>query len=266
MIRSSLMILSLFGVTLTAAALATPFVLLWPSPRWVQPLVGLWARVILGLTRLILGARIEVRGLHHLPPGGVHANGQGALIVGKHQSELDAIVLLALFPRIGAVAMRELDHYPLIGRFITALGYIKVRTDGGAGNHLPAVLSGSAAVLNAGRPLMIFPEGTLMELGARERYRSGVWHIYHQQQAPAYPMAVALGTIWPRRHWRKRCGMRGAVEFLPPIPPGLDKDSFMAQLEELLESRSMALIRELAHPDDLAKAEDRYARRANNDG
>ena len=40
----------------------------------------------------------------------------------------------------------------------------------------------------------------------------------------------------------------------------------MAEVEARIETATMALIREHAHPDDLSAAEARHARRAGNDG
>jgi 1-acyl-sn-glycerol-3-phosphate acyltransferase len=50
------------------------------------------------------------------------------------------------------------------------------------------------------------------------------------------------------------------VAFLDPMPPGLDADVFMEELERRIETATMALIRENADGEDLAAAEDRYAR------
>jgi len=108
-----------------------------------------------------------------------------------------------VFPTYGAIAMQELDNYPLVGRI---------------------------------RPILIYPEGTLMRPGKKMRYRAGAWHIYHELGIPAVPVAKSLSLAWPRRDWRKfpaRC----AIEFLEPIPPGLGKQEFMQLLEDRAASR-----------------------------
>ena len=101
---------------------------------------------------------------------------------------------------------------------------------------------------------------------ARERYRRGAWYMYRAMGTPAVLVASSLGVIWPRRKWRKYPHTTGAVEVLEPIPPGMALEPFMAEVEARIEAASMALIREHAPAEVLTAAEDRYARRAGNDG
>jgi 1-acyl-sn-glycerol-3-phosphate acyltransferase len=238
-----------------AAAAAAP---LWEG-RGVRAALGWWTRRVRGLVRHVLRGTIEVRGLERLPEGGPQ------LIVAKHQSELDAILLFSLFPQFTAVVMQELERYPFVGRIIKALDMIAVSVDNGPQGRTRAVVAGAVRALDEGRPVLIYPEGTLMSLGARERYRTGAWRIYAASGATVTPVALSLGAIWPRREWRKRIGRTGALEFLEPIAPGLDQETFMAEIERRIETATMALIRAHAAPADLAAAEDRFARGAAND-
>jgi 1-acyl-sn-glycerol-3-phosphate acyltransferase len=242
-----------------ACALAARVAARSGRPEPVRAVLAWWARRVLGAVRLILGARIEVRGRERLPPDGPQ------LIVAKHQSELDAVLLFSLFPHFGAVVMKELERYPFVGPIIAALDYVAVSVDGGPQGRTAAVVEGAARVLGQGRPVLIYPEGTLMSLGARERYRSGAGRIYAATGCAATPVALSLGAIWPRREWRKRAGATGALEFLDPVPPGMDADAFMATVESRIEDATMRLIREHAAPGDLAAAEDRHARGAANE-
>ena len=219
----------------------------------VRAVVAWWTLRVRALVRLVLGGTIELRGRARLPEGGAQ------LIVAKHQSELDAILLFSLFPNLCAVVMRELERYPFVGVIIRALDMIAVSVDNGPQGRTAAVVAGATKALQEGRPVLIYPEGTLMSLGARERYRAGAWRIYAAAGATVTPVALSVGAIWPRREWRKRAGRRGALEFLDPIEPGLDQETFMALLEERIETASMALIREHADGADLAAAERRYA-------
>ena len=105
----------------------------------------------------------------------------------------------------------------------------------------------------------------LMALGAKERYKSGVYNIYSNTNLPVLPVAQSLGAIWPKREWNKKPGRTGAIRYLPPIEPGLGKEEFMAKLEDMVETETMALIRQHATGAELAAAEDRYARGAANE-
>ena len=238
--RSVLFNLTFYGFTLTmalAAVLAS-----YPlGARAVHWLFRRWSNGTVWLVRWVLGTRVEVRGLEN-------AGERPALLVSKHQSELDVALMGAVFPDYGAIAMRELDDYPLVGRIVSQLGHIKVTVEGERRNQLPEVLAGARRVHAEGRPILIYPEGTLMRPGEKSRYRGGVWHIYDDLGVEAVPVALSLGLAWPRRDWRKNPGGRVAMTFLEPIPPGMPKADFMRELEDRIERGSNDLIREMAPP------------------
>ena len=57
---------------------------------------------------------------------------------------------------------------------------------------------------------------------------------------PVVPVAHNAGLFWPRRGFLKRPGTV-TIEFLEPIAPGLGKESFMATLEERIETAAQRL-------------------------
>ena len=84
-----------------------------------------------------------------------------------------------------------------------------------------------------------------MAPGERERYRSGIYYLYRDLNLPVTPVATSLGLLWNRRDWRKKAGSC-AIEFLPAIETGLDKQTFMRRLEETIETASDRLIAEFS--------------------
>ena len=228
----------------------------------MHPALREWGETVLRAVDVILGSRVEIRGLERVPDP---AEGP-LLLVSKHQSELDIVLLGKLFPHAGAVAMKELERYPFFGAILGKLDLVLVAVEQGPQNRTAETVEGARRIFAEGRPMIIYPEGELMSLGAKERYRRGAAHIYTQCGATVVPVAASLGVIWPRREWRKNTGRTGAIEFLDPIPPGLDFDAFQAEIEARIEGHTMRLIREHASGEMLAEAEDRHARRANNSG
>ncbi len=213
-----------------------------------------------GLTRAMLGAKIELRGHEQFENGR-----RPALIVSKHQSELDVFTPLHLYPDLAAISMIEISRYPLIGPVVRKLDYIMVSVEGRKANQLRQVISGAKHAHAQGRPILIYPEGELMRIGARERYRTGVWHIYNALGVEATPVALSCGLVWPQRKWRKRVNRTCVIEFMKPIPPGLSKNEFMQRIEAEIEGRTMELIREHGTPEDVAIAEERHRLGLNND-
>lgn len=241
-VRSFLFNLCFYSFTLIMAAVAV-FVSLFLGAGPMRWMFKAWCHGTMFFVRWVLGAKVEVRGMEHVGP-------DTALIVAKHQSEMDIALMGTIFPNYGAIAMQELDNYPLVGRIVTQLGHIKVKVEGERQNQLPQVLEGAKRVHQEGRPILIYPEGTLMRPGKKMRYRAGAWHIYHELGVPAVPVAKSLSLAWPRRDWRK-FPVRCAMEFLEPIPPGLGKQEFMQLLEDRIEIGSNALIREFATSEQL---------------
>lgn len=257
--RSTIFTLWFFSFTFMIAA-AGVVMSIGGGPSRLRGLLRFHAKSVMWMTRRLLGATIEVRGLEHLPK-----NGDPALLVSKHQSELDVFLPLSMWPDLAAIAMLELEHYPLIGRIIRKLEYILVSVEGKRQNQLRQVVQGARKVHEQDRMILIYPEGELMRVGSRERYRSGVWHIYDGLGVAATPLALSCGLVWPRREWWKNIGRTCVFEFLEPIPPGLDKDTFMREIEERIESRCMALIEEHGDPETVALARERHRLGLSND-
>jgi len=207
-----------------------------PTPVLLRGLLFHWARAVVWGMRWIGGMKIEFRGLEHLPADGP------ALLANKHHSESDGILLAAQIRGIAFVAMQELFRYPLIGAILYRLQMIRVDTCGG-GRERENLAQFARRAHESNRHIAIYPEGNLMAPGERERYRSGIYYLYRDLALPVTPVATSVGLLWNRRDWRKKPG-RAAVEFLPAIETGLDKESFMRRLEETIESASDRLIAE----------------------
>lgn len=220
--------------------------------------LNVWGKTVLWLVRVILGSRVEVRGFERIDPS------RPQVIVSKHQSELDIVIFCALFRDVSAVAMEELTKLPFIGTILKKLDVVTIAVNAGPQGRTEQAIEGAKRMLAQGRSMVIYPEGELMKLGAKERYRRGAGHIYQAMGVEAVPVAVSLGIIWPRREWVKNTGRTGVCEFMEPIPPGMEFDAFMAEIEARIESRTMELIAEHAPPAMLEEARALKARGATN--
>lgn len=224
----------------------------------IRAMIASWCRWTQWWVRFWLGAKIEKLGRENLPEGPY-------VIAPKHQSELDVAVIFGEHSNCGAVVMKELADLPFLGALIRKLDLIAVSVEHGPQGLTEMIRDGARRVAAQGRPILIYPEGELMALGAKARYRTGVFNIYDAAQIPVVPVAQSLGAIWPKREWGKKPGRTGAIRYLEPIPPGLGLEEFMARMEAAVETESMALARLHAGPEELAAAEDRYARKAGNE-
>jgi 1-acyl-sn-glycerol-3-phosphate acyltransferase len=223
-----------------------------PSATLLRGLLHNWARTVHWGMRVIGGMEIEIRGREHLPNRGP------ALLAMKHQSESDGITLAAEIRGIAFVAMQELFRYPLIGAILYRLQMIRVDTCGG-GRERENLARFAKRAHDSDRYIAIYPEGHLMAIGERERYRSGIFYMSRDFGLPVTPIATCVGLLWNRRDWTKRPG-RAAIEFLPAIPAGLEKADFMQRLEESIESATARLVAEFTgRPIKLSTYVDRSA-------
>ncbi len=237
MIRS--LAFNVYFYTLTVLAALVGIVLVpIPTPAVLRSLLHCWAQAVVWGMRWIGGMKIEVRGREHLPLKGP------VLLANKHHSEVDGVLLAAEMPGIAFVAMQELFKIPLIGAILYRLQMIRVDACGG-GKEREHLAEFAKRACESGRHIAIYPEGHLMAPGERERYRSGIYYLARDLGLPVTPVATSVGLLWNRRDWRKTAG-RAAIEFLPAIPTGLDKQTFMQRLEETVEQASDRLIAEFS--------------------
>ena len=68
-------------------------------------------------------------------------------------------------------------------------------------------------------------------------------HLYAEIGVPCVPVALNSGLFWPRRKFMRYPGTI-VVEFLDPIPPGLDKSAFATRLQHDIETATARLIEE----------------------
>ena len=89
--------------------------------------------------------------------------------------------------------------------------------------------------------ILIFPQGTRVNIGEERSYFGGTFAIYEMTNLPVVPIALNSGLFWAKNTFRKRPG-EIVVEFLEPIPPGLKRKEFMKRLESDIEKASDALV------------------------
>jgi 1-acyl-sn-glycerol-3-phosphate acyltransferase len=237
MIRSLAFNFFFYALTLVVAVVGILLVPI-PTPVLLRGLLHYWARAVVWGARWIGGMKVEIRGRQNIPARGP------ALLASKHHSESDGIFLAAYIPGIAFVAMQELFRYPVIGTILYRLQMIRVDACGG-GRERDHLAQFARRAYDSGRHIAIYPEGNLMAPGERERYRSGIYYLYRDLGLPVTPVATSLGRLWNRRDWWKKPG-RAAIEFLPAIETGLDKQVFMRRLEDTIEAASDRLIAEFS--------------------
>jgi 1-acyl-sn-glycerol-3-phosphate acyltransferase len=204
--------------------------------RWVA---RFWMHGLQAVLRLVVGLSYEVRGRERLPPG-------PAIIASKHQSAWETLIFHVLVPDLAVGLKYELTRIPIFGWYLMRGGAIRIDR-GGAARALRSLVDGARAAAARGVSILIFPEGTRRAPEDPPDYKPGVAAVYTALDLPVVPVALNSGLFWSRRSFLKRPG-RITVQFLEPIPPGLDRRTFMAELQRRIETATARLVAEGSAP------------------
>lgn len=235
MIRSVLFAIAFYLNTAIFLIFGSPLLL---APRsWAMAGLRAHARVSVWLLRVIVGTKMEVRGLSRLPDAPF-------LIAAKHQSAWDTFALIPLFKDPAIVMKAELGNIPLYGWFSRKFEHVLIRREQGP-SALRHLIKDAKTRAAEGREVLIFPEGTRQPAGAPPAYKPGVTAIYEGLKLPCVPVALNSGLFWPRRSWSRHPGTI-VVEILDPIPAGLPRAQFRQTLSNRIETASHRLIAEAA--------------------
>jgi 1-acyl-sn-glycerol-3-phosphate acyltransferase len=204
-------------------------------PRAFMGVAKAWARSSVWLMRVVCNTKVDYRGLEKIPHGPL-------IVASKHQSMWETFALLQFFDRPLFIYKRELGWIPMFGWYLIKSKMIEVDRKGGV-RALMDMSKRAAIAIQGGRQLIIFPEGTRRPVGAPPDYKSGVAQIYAMSHEPCLPVALNSGLFWPRRTFLRYPGTL-VVEFLPPLPGGMDRKEFLPLLAERIEAATDRLVTE----------------------
>jgi glycerol-3-phosphate dehydrogenase (NAD(P)+) len=155
--------------------------------RGVHPLVYWTAYAVLKPALHVI-FRLRRTGHRHIPKGPV-------ILAANHRSFLDPFIVACCVPRpIYFMAKQELFRNRLQGWLLNCLGAFPVRR----GDSDEESMETARRLLAAGRPVVVFPEGTRHRLGSLGNPRRGVGRLALETGAPVVPIAVK-GTERARR-------------------------------------------------------------------
>ena len=169
---------------------------------------GIWAYRLGKVWRLgtqwgvkhILGIRARVIGQENMPK-------EPCVILAKHQSAWETMALqdttwgsYCVF-----VLKKELLRVPLIGWGLAAMKMISIDRKAGK-DALDQVVTQGRERLKQGFYVIIFPEGTRVPPGQKQRYKPGGAYLATHVGCPVVPVAHNAGELWPRQAFLKKPG------------------------------------------------------------
>ena len=235
--------------------LATP--LIDPDKRWWY-LARPWLRGAVAAARLIGRVEYEVEGEHHLP----HRDNNHSRIIlcPKHQSTWETFFFASRMPHpLAYVFKRELLFIPFFGWAMACLNMIHIDRSarGGAWNK---VASMGEQLMDRGKWVIMFPEGTRSERGQQGIYKTGAARLAMATGASIVPIAVASARCWPRKSFTFVPGTIQVSLGEPIVPdpagsPGEMMEKVEAWIEEEMRRIDPEAYPEGERPSDLAQQE-----------
>lgn len=236
-VRSLIFMIVIYAWMLILGIVFAPYALF--AKRGALRACKTYARSTMWLARWMVGIRCEVRGT--VP--------YGEVVVGaKHQSFLDIIMIFAAVPHGKFIMKRELLWTPIIGLYARRLGCIPVDR-GKRGAAVAKMVKDVAREFSEPGQLVIYPQGTRVAPGVLKPYKIGTAVLYEGLGFPCIPVATNAGVFWPRSGVLRKPGT-AIVDFLDPIESGVARNDFLERLEDMIETRSNALMREAGFDPD----------------
>lgn len=190
---------------------------------WLRPIVGTWGRWHLWCVRHLLGIEVVQEGTIPDEP---------VLIAMKHESFFEAIDTPRLFAFPAVFAKQELFRIPGWGYSARIYGLVPVARDEGA-RALRAMIASARERSAAGRPLVLFPEGTRVAHGDAPPLQAGFAGLYKLLGLPVVPIAVNSGQAYHRV--LKRAG-RITYRVGETIPAGLSREEIEARVHRAINA------------------------------
>ena len=237
-------------LAITTPPLALFIILCAPLPhrlrrRSAQP----WVFMTIWLIEHLLRIDYRVIGRENIPDKPV-------VILCKHQSAWETIVLQAIFPLVLFVWKKELRwQLPFFGWALAVIPMIAIDRGGGR-QALKQLVDQGTLRLSQGYPIVIFPEGTRARPGTQRAYQNGGAFLAIKAGVPVLPVALNSGEVWGRNALLKRPGTV-TVSIGPAIDPaGLKADKLTARAEAWIEAEMKRISPHLyqGHDENLARS------------
>ena len=178
----------------------------WPitSLRFRHRLIRAFLYAYLNVLRVVCLVDYRIEGLDNIPKD------RNGIVLCKHQSTWETFLLPLFFHDPAPIAKKELLWVPFFGWGFAASDPITINRRSKS-TAMQQVIAKGKKCLDAGRWIMVFPEGTRIPPGKIGKYKLGGARLASATGYPVVPVAHNAGRFWPRRKFIKQPGTISVV-------------------------------------------------------
>jgi 1-acyl-sn-glycerol-3-phosphate acyltransferase len=202
------------GVTATilAVAVISVIVMFDDTSPIIDRIIRVWSRVWL----VASGTRLEVEGGDNIDPD------RSYIVVANHLSALDIMACLLAVPLpIRFLAKKELFRIPILAQGMRMVGIIEVDREARGAVHTD-VNRQSKDLVEKGRSLIIYAEGTRPRNGVMKPFKKGAFTMAISSGLPILPLSI-----------------HGSFEAWPPGTPLARGGSIRVVLDKAIETEGL---------------------------
>ena len=189
-------------------------------------ILGYWTSLCL---QIFLSTKIVIKGKENI------IENKKFFIAASHQSMFETFYLQTIFNSPVFILKKELLMVPIFGWYLKKIGSISIKRNKISKENLSFFDDISKQINSSDRPLIIFPQGTRLSPEDRTPFKKGSSRIYEELKISCQPIAINSGNTWPKKG-SKKINTVLTISILKPIEPGLKKEIFLKELENVIYS------------------------------
>ncbi len=192
-----------------------------------------WLKGVVIAARVIAGVHYRVHGEENLPAAD---DMRRVILCPKHQSTWETFFFPSMTSHpLAYVFKKELLRIPVFGWCIGSLGMIHIDRKLRAQAWTKVAEQGQV-LMDRGKWLIMFPEGTRIERGKKGNYKSGATRLAVATGAYVIPIAVTSARCWPPRSFSFIPGTIDVSIGQPISAEGREAGEMMEEVERWIEA------------------------------
>ncbi|MEQ9463865.1 MAG: lysophospholipid acyltransferase family protein [Haliea sp.] len=203
-----------------------------------------WLRGVIAAARIVGLVRYRIHGAENLPNA---EDMRRIVLCPKHQSTWETFFFPSMTPHpLAYVFKHELLYIPIFGWCLARLKMVHIDRSKRS-EAWGKVAAQGRVLMDRGKWIIMFPEGTRTERGGKGSYKTGATRLAVATGASVIPVAVTSGRCWPRRSFALRPGVIDVSIGTPVSAVDRRPGELMEEVERWIESEMRRLDPEVYH-------------------